>query len=61
MKKDRREDEWRGIGESEEAEVTSGGPPVVLAEVSLMGESREWGLARACLGVVTGCFVRTFV
>lgn len=35
------------MGESEEAEVTSGGPPVVVAEVSLMGWSRETGAGRS--------------
>lgn len=37
----------RGVnwGRSEEAEVTSGGPLVVVAEVSLMGRSRETGVS----------------
>lgn len=38
------------MGESEGAEVTSGGPPVVVAEVSLMGWSRDPGAVTASLG-----------
>lgn len=41
MEERRNEERGRTMGESEEAEVTSGGPPVVVAEVSLMEWSRD--------------------